>query len=190
MIFLSKYIDCCFLLSPLPSTLIFKIRDIGSAKTPDPVECSYDWEHIYKSLTALSHDNCPPTPSNQMTRHKILALSHDNCPPTPSNRITKHKILIMAYVGLPDWSLATFSDSLFITVLPTTCHCPLSSSIKLLLVFKKSHLFYTVMPCALTHTIFMAWPSLPALKHLRKPSLCFKTQLKGSSSLKSFLHSP
>lgn len=169
IIFLSKYTDCCFLLSPLPSTLIFKIRDIGFAKTPDPVECSYDWEHTYKSLTALSHDNCPPA---------------------PSNRITKHKILIMAYVGLPDWSLATFSDSLFITVLPTTCHCPLSSSIKLLLVFKKSHWFYTVMTCALTQTIFMAWPSLPALKHLRKPSLCFKTQFKGSSSLKSFLHSP
>ena len=79
IIFLSKYTNCCFLLSPLPSTLIFKIRDIGFAKTPDPVECSYDWEHIYKSLTALSHDNCP------------LA---------PSNRITKHKILIMAYMGL------------------------------------------------------------------------------------------
>ena len=29
----------------------------------------------------------------------LTALSHDNCPPTPSNRMTKHKILIMAYVG-------------------------------------------------------------------------------------------
>ena len=141
MIFLSKYIDCCFLLSPLPSTLIFKIRDIGSAKTPDPVECSYDSEHIYKSLTALSHDNCPPT---------------------PSNRITKHKILIMAYVGLPDWSLATFSDSLFITVLPTTCHCPLSSSIKLLLVFKKSHLFHSHALCLDTHYLHgLAQPTSP-----------------------------
>ena len=96
---------------------------------------------IYKSLSALSHDNSPPTPSNQMT---------------------KHKILIMAYVGLPYWSLATFSYSLFITVLPTTCHCPLSSSIKLLLVFKQSHLFHTVVPCALTHYLHgLAQPTSP-----------------------------
>ena len=70
-------------------------------------------------------------------------------------------------------SLATFSDSLCITVLPTICHCSLSSSIKLLPVFKQSHLFHRVVPCALTHTIFMAWPSPPALEHLRKPPLCF-----------------
>ena len=90
-------------------------------------------------------------------------------------------------MGLRDWSLATSSDSLFISyVLPTTCHCPLSSSIKLLSVFKQSHLFHTAVPCALTHTVFEVWPNPSALAHLRKPSWFFKPQLNVSYSLNFF----